>query len=134
MAQPPAPATSSPTDQTAQCPPWCTVDHDRTDTSRELQKHTTDEATVKLRKGMSNTHVATQAIVSGDRLWQCVYVGGYSPLIGQPAVLFLDARDAGDLANVIDALAAVTPVQYRRFAESIRRNAALIKDTPGGRE
>lgn len=126
MAQAPAPATSNnrPADDRPECPSWCIADH----TQPGIQNHTTNATSVS----RSTTHVSTKVMASDDRTWHNVGISGYSPSVERWPMLFLNARDARELADVIDVLAAIPPKQHRELAESIRQNAALIEDAPGG--
>jgi hypothetical protein len=101
------------------CPPWCRIDH-----ADQL-------GTACVGGGGGIDHIWTRAIRSRDGFE--VGVTGLGPEEGDESLyLGLDLHGAGQLAGLVELLAAATPDQIRELATAIRRAAGDITEAGDG--
>jgi hypothetical protein len=120
------------------CPPWCETDHDKAHGAAGLfMFHGGATAGIEVRgKAASGLR---------DRIYACPFSAGqpgYEPVVSVASIrygavgadpqVWLSARDAGELAGLVEMLATATPAQHRELAAAIRRAAAQITEASDG--
>jgi len=103
------------------CPPWCVTDHDKEMISGHFPAAHGAEST-------SVRWINARAVLHPAR-------GGAEVQVSVPGIdggsLFLEAKHAGYLAILVEALADATPDQHRELAAAIRKAAAQITAAGG---
>jgi hypothetical protein len=100
------------------CPPWCRTDH--------AQQF--GEACVGGGGGDLSGNIWTRAIRNRDGFE--VGVTGIGNGEDDASLHFsVSAREAGELAGMVELLAAATPEEHRELAAAIRKAAAQITET-----
>jgi hypothetical protein len=114
------------------CPPWCTRDHE--EGGILLQAHRGDLARIKV----PGADCVPDLITAGPAH---LGMAGEGAEVSVSAIrhgsdvhpsLWLAPRDAGQLAALVDMLAAATAGQHRELAAAIRKAAADITDSAEG--
>jgi hypothetical protein len=95
------------------CPPWCVTDHGK------YSFHGSERITVE----------APQYHLCGARAIKYSGIGGGQIQVSGDGIVALPCSEAGDLAALIEELAAATPAQHRELAAAIRRAAAAAAGT-----
>lgn len=128
----PTNSTSSSSEKPS-CPPWCVADHDSRESFSYPQTH--HSATIRLVPAGSGFHrwIAAEALDNDSDLWRIgpvVFLNansmGHSQ--GPWPHLYLSARNARAIADIIAVLAGASPEQHLYLAQGMRRCAALIDD------
>lgn len=115
------------------CPPWCDVDHQRPipGTGGHNDSHQGARAEVEASGDAITLYTrgsVTAYLGEGDRAPIAIVTGSYyTP--DQATVrgaLVLSARDAHEMAAIVEALADMQPAQLRQLAAGIRGTAEVI--------
>ena len=114
------------------CPPWCETDHDEVHgPARTYRFHSGPSASIEMpSNAIVPDRISARAFDLGRPDYEpVVSVSGYRPGTGgQDPQIWLGPDDAGDLAGLVDMLAAATPEQHRELAAAIRKAAADIME------
>lgn len=136
MARSTASTVSSTPSRKGDCPSWCVTVHPQSeDPGKRI--HFSAATTISPDLADSTGYLTTKALTSEDVTWwrgHIVSVSGYVHQADERHIFGVhpQARDAAELADIIDLLAAATPEEHRELAAGIRRCAALIEKASSG--